>query len=173
MNKFYKLIILNLVFLCFSIKTNAQDVIATFKNHPNIETVSVNKKMFQMMSNVKMDLNDKENVAYLNLIKKLDDLKLVSTKNNDTAKKLKTFVTSYISTNSMSELMSLTENGLNTIFYVDAKSTKNNIKELLMFVQGNETIILSLKGDFNLNELSIVTSKMKLPVGNSLNNINK
>lgn len=157
----------------FSITSNAQDLIESFKNQPNVETVAVNKKMFQMMSNVKMDMNDKENQAYLNLIKKLDDLKLISTKNTTSSGKMKTYVVSYVKTNSMNELMTLSENGSTTIFYVDPNSTKESIKELLMFVSGNETIILSLKGSFSLNELSLVTNKMKLPVGNSLNKMSK
>lgn len=157
----------------FSITSNAQDLIETFKSHPNVETVVVNKKMFQMMSNVKIDQNDKENQAYLNLIKKLDDLKLVSTKNTSAASKMNTFVVTYVKANTLKELMQVSENGTNSIFYVDPNSTKENIKELLMFVNGKETVILSLKGNFSLNELSIVTTKMKLPVGNSLNKISK
>jgi len=173
MKTILKFALLSITCIGFSITSNAQDLLETFKNQPNVETVAVNKKMFQMMSNVKMDVNDKENQAYLNLIKKLDDLKLVSTKNNTVATKMNTFVVTYIKSNSMNELMSLSENGSNTIFYVDPTSTKENIKELMMFVNGNETIILSLKGNFNLNELSLVTSKMKLPVGNSLNKVSK
>lgn len=173
MNTKFKLFALFVALLGFSFATNAQDLLDTFKNQPNIETVVVNKKMFQMMSNVKMDANDKDNQAYINLIKKLDDLKLVSTKNNTAASKMKAFVLSYVKTNTMNELMTLAENGNNTIFYVDPTSTKESIKELLMYVNGNETIILSLKGNFNLNELSLVTSKMKLPVGNSINRLSK
>lgn len=165
---YLKHFILMFTLLGFSILSNAQDLLETFKNQPNIETIAVNKKMFQMMSNVKMDANDKENQAYLNLIKKLDDLKLISTKNTTSSGKMKTYVISYVKTNSMTELMTLSENGSTTIFYVDPNSTKESIKELLMFVSGNETIILSLKGSFSLNELSLVTNKMKLPVGNSL-----
>ena len=73
----------------------------------------------------------------------------------------------------MNELMTLSVYGSTTTFYVDPNSTKESIKELLMFVSGNETIILSLKGSFSLNELSLVTNKMKLPVGNSLNKMSK
>ena len=168
MKMYLKHFILMFTLLGFSILSNAQDLLETFKNQPNIETIAVNKKMFQMMSNVKMDANDKENQAYLNLIKKLDDLKLISTKNTTSSGKMKTYVISYVKTNSMTELMTLSENGSTTIFYVDPNSTKESIKELLMFVSGNETIILSLKGSFSLKELSLVTNKMKLPVGNSL-----
>lgn len=173
MKTILKTILFTVICFTFSITSNAQDLLETFKNQPNVETVAVNKKMFQMMSNVKMDQNDKENQAYLNLIKKLDDLKLASTKNSASASKMNTYVVTYVKANTLKELMQLSENGTTTIFYVDSNANKENIKELLMFVNGNETVILSLKGNFSLNELSIVTTKMKLPVGNSLNKVSK
>lgn len=173
MKTILKKFLLFIVCIGFSTTSEAQDLIETFKNQPKVETVAVNKKMFQIMSNVKMDMNDKENQAYLNLIKKLDDLKLISTKDSSASGKMKTYVVTYVKTNSMTELMTLSENGSTTVFYVDPNSTKESIKELLMFVSGNESVILSLKGSFSLNELSLVTKKMKLPVGNSLNKVSK
>ena len=168
MKTLLKAILFCAICFTFSIKTNAQDLLQTFKNQPHVETVAVNKKMFQMMSNVKIDQNDKENQAYLNLIKKLDDLKMVSTKNSAAANKMNTFVVAYVNANTLKELMQLSENGSTTIFYVDANSNKENIKELMMFVNVKEVAILSLKGNFSLNEVSVLTSKMKLPIGNSL-----
>jgi len=165
--------ILFFAFLGFSDASYSQDLIETFKNQPNVESVAVNKKMFQMMSNVKMDMNDKDNQAYLNLIKKLEDLKLVSTKNTASSAKMKTFVITYVKANSLDELMSLSEGNSNSVFYVNTNATNDNIKELLMLITGNETVVLSLKGNFSLNELSLVTNKMKLPVGNSLNKVSK
>lgn len=173
MKKIIRIYILFFVLIGFSTSGKAQDLIETFKSHPNVETVVVNKKMFQMMSNVKMDTNDKENQAYINLIKKLDDLKLVSTKNSSAGSKMKAFVVTYVKTNSLNELMSLTDTNANSVFYVNTNATSDNIKELMMLITGNETVILSLKGNFSLNELSLVTNKMKLPVGNSLNKVSK
>lgn len=45
--------------------------------------------------------------------------------------------------------------------------------KILMFIEEtggkNETILMSLTGDFDLNELSVLTDKMNLPGGTILN----
>lgn len=53
----------------------AQSVFDKFGGQDDVTSVIVNKKMFQMMGNVKMDSKDKEAAQYLALIKKLDNLK--------------------------------------------------------------------------------------------------
>ena len=50
-----------------------------FDGQDDVTSVIVNKKMFQMMGSVKMDNKDKETQQYLNLIKKLDNLKVFTT----------------------------------------------------------------------------------------------
>lgn len=175
MKKITQSIILTLAFIC-TLSVSAQDFLDKFQNESQIETVIVNKKMFQMMSNVKMDVNSKENQAYINLIKKLDDLKVFTTKSAAKSSEMKTYVSTYVKTKAMEELMSVTDQGSNVNFYVNKAATNENIKELVMFVDGNsskETVILCLTGSFSLNELSLLTNKMKLPIGNALNKVSK
>ena len=176
MKKITKSIILSIALIACSITTNAQDFLEKFQNQSQIETVVVNKKMFQMMSNVKMDQTNKDNVAYVNLIKKLDDLKVFTTKSNSRGSEMKAYVSTYVKTKGMDELMSVTDQGSNVNFYVNKAATNQNIKELVMFVDGNstkETVILCLSGNFSLNEISLLTNKMKLPVGDALNKVSK
>ncbi|MNT46925.1 hypothetical protein D3C72_1835990 [compost metagenome] len=55
-----------------------------------------------------------------------------------------------------------------------AKDTQ--IKELLMFVEGGkdeDTVLMSLTGDFDLNEISVLTDKMKIPGGEDLKKATK
>jgi hypothetical protein len=45
-----------------------------------------------------------------------------------------------------------------------------------MFIEGSgkeETVLMSLTGDFDLNELSVLTDKMKLPGGDDLKKASK
>lgn len=57
----------------------AQSVFDKFDNQDDITTVIVNKKMFTMLS--KVDAKDKQSQQYINLIKKLDNLKVFVTSN--------------------------------------------------------------------------------------------
>jgi hypothetical protein len=56
-----------------------------------------------------------------------------------------------------------------------AKDAK--IKELLMFMESNskasQSVLMSLTGDFDLNELSVLTDKMRMPGGEELKRATK
>jgi hypothetical protein len=47
-----------------------------FDGQDDVTSIIVNKKMFELMSKVKVDASDKE-TQYMNLIKKLDNLKVL------------------------------------------------------------------------------------------------
>jgi hypothetical protein len=50
------------------------------------------------------------------------------------------------------------------------------VRELLMFMEGsgkNETVLMSLTGDFDLNDISLLTDKLKLPGGENLKKAGK
>ena len=77
----------------------AQSVFDKFDNQDDITTVIVNKKMFQLMGSVKMDLKDKEAQQYLDLIKKLDNLKVFTTESQKTTADMKATTEKYIKVN--------------------------------------------------------------------------
>jgi hypothetical protein len=55
----------------------AQAVFDKFDGQDDVTSIIVNKKMFELMSKVKVDASDKETQQYMNLIKKLDNLKVL------------------------------------------------------------------------------------------------
>jgi len=151
----------------------AQTTLDKYDGQENVSSVVVNKKMFELMSKVKME--SKEDQLYLNLIKKLDNLKVFKTQSVKTTADMRVTVDKYLTAASLEELMSANENGKSAKIYV--KSGGNSIKELLMFIEGtgkgNETVLLSLTGDFTLNEISLLTKRMNLPGGEVLNSAAK
>ena len=77
----------------------------------------------------------------------------------------------YIKSAMLEELIKINEKDRVVKVYVKSGSTEDQIKEMLMFINGQEnkeTVLMSLTGDFNLDELSILTDKMKLPGGADL-----
>jgi hypothetical protein len=60
---------------------------------------------------------------------------------------------------------------------VKSGATDSQIKELLMFIEGgsksDETVLMSLTGNFDLNEISILTDKMRIPGGDDLKRATK
>ena len=77
---------------------------------------------------------------------------------------------------SLEELMKINEKGKSVKIYVKSGASDSQIKELMMFVEGSgneETVLMSLVGDFDLNELSVLTDKMNLPGGDDLKKASK
>ncbi|MFC4815529.1 DUF4252 domain-containing protein [Flavobacterium sp. GCM10023249] len=154
----------------------AQTTFDKYDGQENVSSVVVNKKMFELMSKVKME--SKEDIAYLNLIKKLENLKVYKTSSAKTTADMRSTVDKYLGSVKMDELMRMNENGKNSKIFVKSIAGSNNVSELLMFIEGtgvkgNETVLMSLTGDFNINEISLLTKRMNLPGSDELNSASK
>ena len=123
--------------------------------------------MFDLMAKVKVEASDAETKNYLALIKKLDHLKVFTSKDQTSAKALNTAAENYLRQSTLEELMRSAENGKNVKIYVKSTGVDDIITELLMLIEDQNTTsnvsVMSLTGNFALNELSILTQKMKLP----------
>lgn len=172
-----KRIIILTVFILLPFFSQAQTTFDKFDGDPNVTTVIVNKKMFELMSKVKMDATDKDTQTYMALLKKLDNLRVFTTNSAKPASEMKATVLSYLKSNPLDELMRVNDGGKNVKIYVKSGATSSQVKELLMFIEGNgkanETVLLSLTGNFDLDEISALTEKMKLPGGNELKKVSK
>ena len=148
-----------------------------YDGQDDVTSVIVNKKMFQMMGSVKMDTKNKEDQQYLNLIKKLDNLKVFTTNSTRVTADMKTTSEKYMKSAGLEELMRVNDNGKNIKISVKSGSNDSQIKELLMFMEGssrgNQTVLMSLTGDFDLNEISVLTDKMRIPGGDELKKATK
>jgi hypothetical protein len=150
-----------------------QTVFDKFDGLDNVTSVLVTKKMFQMMGNVKMDANDKEMQKFISLTKKLDNLKVFTTSKPKIKADLKATSEKYIASAGLEELMRVKDGTQSIRISVKSAGKDSQIRELLMVIEdsgsGNETVLMSLTGNFDLNELSVLTDKMNLPGGNVLN----
>jgi len=155
----------------------AQTAFDKYDGQDGVTSIVVNKKMFQMMSSVKVDANDKETQQYLSLIKKLDNLKVFTTTNTKLSADMKSTTEKYVKTAGLEELMRVNDGGKNVRILVKSGSTDNQVKELLMFIENaskqNETVLMSLTGSFDLSEIAILTDKMKIPGGDDLKKATK
>jgi hypothetical protein len=167
-------LLLSIVLLLSATTFFAQSVFDKFEDQDGITTVIVNKKMFSLLS--KMEVKDKQEQEYVNLIKKLDNLKVFVTQSDKKSDEMKAVFDKYIKTASLEELMRVNEKGKSVKIFVKSGATDSQIKELLMFVEGigqEETVLMSLTGDFDLEELSVLTDKMNLPGGDDLKKASK
>lgn len=158
--------IIALLLILISSPFFAQSVFDQFEGMAGVNSVVVNKKMFDLMSKVKIDTSDKETQQYMSLIKKIDNLKVFSTSSDRTALQMKLTAEKYAKTAGLEELARQNDNGKNIRILVKSGSSDTQVKELLLFIQGTsteETVLMSILGDIDLNEVPALTSKMKIP----------
>lgn len=171
-----KKVFLALVFLLVANPIFAQGAFDKFDGQDDVTSVIVNKKMFEMMSKVKIDASDKEMQQYHHLIKKLDNLKVFTTKSTRVEAEMKATADRYIKSANLEELMRVNDNGRNIKILVKSGVKDTQIRELLMFInggKGEDSVLMSLTGNFDLNEISVLTDKMRFPGGDDLKKATK
>lgn len=169
--------IITLVIALIATPFFAQSAFDKFDGQDDVTSIIVNKKMFDLMSKVKVDASDRETQQYMNLIKKLDNLKIFTTSSTRVTSDMKSAADKYVKSAGLEELMRVNDSGKNIKILVKSGASDSQIKELLMFIEGggktNETVLMSLTGNFDLNEISVLTDKMRIPGGDDLKRATK
>ena len=143
----------------------AQKQLASFEGMDQVKSVVVNQKMFELMAKVKMDDSDKEAARYLAMIKKLSQLMFYSTVDKPTASSMKSAVNQYVAAEKLTEMSRISENGKLIIFYTKPGENEQQLSEILLFVDSStaeETILFSLRGTIDVNEIGFLSERLKL-----------
>ncbi|WP_246109129.1 DUF4252 domain-containing protein [Seonamhaeicola algicola] len=155
-----------------------------YSDNADVTYVSIKPKMFQMIAKMGIDVEDPEAKAYIDMVKSITSFKTIVTDNKVISGDISKWVKSRSS--ALDELMEVKDDGTEVKFYVKEGKDADHVKELLIFVNGIdkvmddkieingkerkiETVVVSLTGDINLNEISKLTSKMNIPGGQHLN----
>ncbi|MBF00520.1 DUF4252 domain-containing protein [Flavobacterium coralii] len=170
-----KKILFVLTIMMMPVLLSAQSAFDKFDGKDGVTAVIVNKKMFELMGNVKLDAKDKEAQQYLSLVKKLDNLKVFTTTDTKAVADMRATVSSYLKKYPLEELMRVNDSGRTIKIYVKSGAKSSQVLELLMFIDGgkDDTVLMSLTGNFDLGELSVLTDKMNLPGGTELRKASK
>lgn len=155
----------------------SQNAFDKLEDKEGIESIVVSKKMFELMSKVKVDAKDKEMQQYMSLLKKLDNLQAVYTSQSKWSGDLNAAAAAYLKSNPLDAISSTTQDGNMIKVYGKTDANETNVKEVLVVVNGNfngvKTSIVSIKGDFPLNEIALIVKKLNLPGADILSKIDK
>ncbi len=174
MKKISKLIIV-FALMASPFLTKAQTQFDKFEDIDGVTSVIVNQKAFSLMSKIGSE-SDEE---YLDLIKNIETLKVFATENASVASKMDIEVEKYLKNANLEELMRIKDEDANVKIYVRQGKNEDFVKELFMFVKdkddsgSNETVIILLKGDIDLNQISKLTNSMNIPGGEHLEKAKK
>lgn len=164
------------------------NIFEKYSDNSDVTYVSIKPKMFQMIAKMGINEGDPETKAFMNMVNSITSFKTVITDNKAISTDISKWVKSR--SNSLEELMEVKDDGTEINFYVKEGKDSDHVKELLIFVNGIdkvmkgqgveingetrkiETVVVSLTGDINLNEISKLTEKMNIPGGQHLNKKN-
>jgi len=166
-----KKLILIVVFIVTPLVTFGQSIFDKFEDSDNVTTVVVTKRMFDLFSRISSD--DPDTKQAMEMIKSLTGLKIFTTENKSVAADMKATVNKYLNNSSLDELMRVKDENTNIKFYIKEGKDADHVKELLMFITGIkdvdvngkniETVLLTLTGDIDLNNISALMDQMDLP----------
>ncbi len=173
------------LFLTFCLLTSGmsgQSIFDKYEDNQDVSFVSISPKMFQMLGKMSVNTNDPEAEQFFEIIKSVQSFKVITTDNKSISKELENYATMSIKNKGMLELMKVRDGNTNVKFYVMESPKPDRIKELLMCVteldekisidnRSFETILLQLKGDIELDQISKLTAQMNLPGGKQLNKV--
>lgn len=154
-----------------------------YSDSPDVTYVNIKPKMFQMIAKVGVDESDPEAKAFMDMVKSITSFKTIVTDSKAISADITKWVRSR--SGSLEELMEVRDDGTEVKFYVKEGRDADHVKELLIFVTGIdkkmeekveingkerkiETVVVSMTGDIDLNEISKLTNKMNIPGGQHL-----
>ncbi|HLU81388.1 MAG TPA: DUF4252 domain-containing protein [Flavobacteriaceae bacterium] len=174
-----KTIVIFLTLITAPVISWSQGAFDSFENENDVTSVVVTKNMFKLLSKMDLDSSDPEAQAYLRMVNDLDNIKIFTTENPDMAKKMDNAVAKYVAeSKNLGELMRVKEDGKNIWFYSKEGKNENFVSELLMHLEGvvdgePTSIIMSITGNIDLKQISKLTSELKVPGSEELENIEK
>ncbi|KAA5823529.1 DUF4252 domain-containing protein [Algibacter amylolyticus] len=179
-----KLIVFVMALMLVPLTGMAQkDIFEKYSDNSDVTYVSIKPKMFQMIAKMGINIDDAEARAYMDMVQSITSFKTIVTDNKSIAADISKWVTSR--SGGLEELMEVKDDGSEVKFYVKEGKDVDHVKELLIFVNGIdskmedkieingkerkiETVVVSLTGDIDLNQISKLTDKMNIPGGQHL-----
>lgn len=157
-----------LVIVLFIQNSWAQDSFTKFDNSKQVSSYVVNKRMFDMMSNVQIDPSNTKEKAYFDVIKNLNNLRVYSTKDSGIKTQMKDAVNQYVSKQNL-KLYSTKKSEQATItIYLNQDGNNKQFSDYLLFSESTlpnkEHIIFVIEGKLNSSDISTLIQKMDLPI---------
>jgi hypothetical protein len=177
-----KQIALTLLLAIVPMLTFSQSSFDKYEDMDDVSTVVVSKHLFELMAKIEGSSNEAK--EYNEMVKNLNRLTVYSTEDIGIAKKMQSDVKKYLVSSNLKELFRVKDKEVNVKIYIKEGIDSDHVSELFMFVynikmnvdiEGRKpkAIILSLTGNIDLNKISELATKMKIPGSEHLKKANK
>jgi len=162
---------------------SGQTIFERYANNDEVTLVSISPKMFKMLGQMSLSLDDPEAQEYLDMVTSINNFKVLISSNPSISGEMLAWVNQQVSKQNLDELLSIKDQEADVTFYVKEGKSEDYVEQLLMYVNervgsgstnlninGREikAVLMLLEGDIDLNKISKLTDQMDLPGGNQL-----
>ena len=176
---------LSLVLIGFmlSLSVKGQSIFERFADYDDVSLVSISPKMFKMLGQLSVSLDDPEAQEYIDMVSSIENFKVLISGNDEVTAAMSKWAAEQLSSKDLEELMTIKDADADVAFYVKNGKSDDRVEKLIMYVNGVnpeimkdsplgerpvETIILLIEGDIDLKQISKLTDQMSLPGGKQL-----
>ena len=176
---------LSLVLIGFmlSLTVKGQSIFERFADYKDVSLVSISPKMFKMLGQLSVSLDDPEAQEYIDMVSSIENFKVLISGNDEVTAAMSKWAAEQLSSKDLEELMTIKDADADVAFYVKSGKSDDRVEKLIMYVNGVnpeiikdsplgeltvETIILLIEGDIDLKQISKLTDQMNLPGGKQL-----
>ena len=176
---------LSLVLIGFmlSLSVKGQSIFERFADYDDVSLVSISPKMFKMLGQLSVSLDDPEAQEYIDMVSSIENFKVLISGNDEVTAAMSKWAAEQLSSKDLEELMTIKDADADVAFYVKSGKSDDRVEKLIMYVNGVnpeimkdsplgerpvETIILLIEGNIDLKQISKLTDQMSLPGGKQL-----
>ena len=176
---------LSLVLIGFmlSLSVKGQSIFERFADYDDVSLVSISPKMFKMLGQLSVSLDDPEAQEYIDMVSSIENFKVLISGNDEVTDAMSKWAAEQLSSKDLEELMTIKDADADVAFYVKSGKSDDRVEKLIMYVNGVnpkimkdsplgertvETIILLIEGNIDLKQISKLTDQMSLPGGKQL-----
>lgn len=156
--------IIYLLLLCLPLTSMAQSlaqkVASDYEGKKGYTTVSISKSMFKMLSRIKT--TDPEYKDFQKFLSNLEGIKILIQEDakTNTLKNDLALLAHSLTKNGYEELMNINEDG--NIISFKTLEKNNRIRELVMSITGEDTVLMIISGNFLLDELTSISDNVNI-----------
>lgn len=186
-----KKIIVLIAIIIAPIASFGQGLFDKYEDMEGVTSGAVTQKMFSLLTRFELDLDNAEDQAIFEAVKKIESVNFLSTGDIGVSRKMSADIKKYIGSSKLDELMRFKDGEQTVKFYVKEGRNENFVNELLMYVSGLkeltqgqditingkkrdiETVLVTIKGDIDLREFSKIANLMNVKGAEHLKKVGK
>jgi glutamyl/glutaminyl-tRNA synthetase len=164
---------------------SGQSIFEQYADNDEVTLVSISPKMFKMLGQMSLSLDDPEAQEYLEMVTSINNFKVLVSSNQQISGDMLKWVNQQVLKQNLDELMSVKDKEADVTFYVKEGKKEDYVEQLLMYVNERvnsssdtsnfningrqiNAVLMLLEGNIDLNKISKLTDQMDLPGGNQL-----